>query len=467
MFLTQKFRLLAYTLVAALSISVLPMYANPHHRSGRVQEEDTSWRTALARKYAQCKEFAVRNKTAIKVIVALGIGCLLGVYLPKLFDDGRVEREIGASTCKVYEKEYKAGDTTEQQSIVTRDGQYKTQNVGGEDCKIYTHPDTKEEIYLKTYVNNVPRCFVNKDNVRIMPANEDWPNNNVSEDGLSEQAKKHNADLRNERRAFMEKVGRAFVDPDTLEQVRFRVDRPVVLQQLLVDRQSGGSCPYHALKNTILILNELVNRHGNLQSRLQDRDLVRNLIGSASDRPLTGAWRQFVLANPELATDTDEVSEEYKDEKTGETKKRQIRTGDWAGGRVIEALIARERGEHRLLATSAEVCTRGGESRISVLEDGAAIGSDIPGVDYVIPAIRAQMAAAQGEFIQGFVVNTDQQRLDRDGHPYAPSTHWVSAVLHRMPNNVIRFILADSMNGSLLNSVNIQRLMAAFCGQRI
>lgn len=204
-----------------------------------------------------------------------------------------------------------------------------------------------------------------------------------------------------------------------------------VAVQLEAAGQSGASCGYHALKNTILVLNQLVHNTGSLKAKMLDAEMIHNLIGNGKE--LFGLWRYEVINNVK--------------------PKDFSATGDNIGGRSILHLIEQEKKAGFLaLPKSAD--------QISVFETTKQIGEK--DFDDITPAILDRFYRSVGEFAHGFVVNTGGETVDASGKIKFADAHWISVVLYRTSSNAIIWIVTDTGKGSCLASPSVNKLVNLF-----
>ncbi len=262
---------------------------------------------------------------------------------------------------------------------------------------------------------------------------------------------------------------------ERINRAQVRLNDMVQIMQLRVARQGlDGSCGYHATKNCMLILNELAHPQGDLQVRLDERDLCQRFFGQNGLWSQRGIWRQRIMQNHLMRT-----GEECED------------GGDWLDGQAVRNLVDHEYANHELLnpiynqnivqypvpeldPQGAQLFDENGAFRminreedrspITIIEDANRINHPNEILNATAVAHRSLMQAIQDniEYRHGFIFNTARTingRIPRrDGH-------WLAAVVHRDAQGQIRWYVADSSNRSIVEYGVLRDLIAAVQGE--
>lgn len=202
---------------------------------------------------------------------------------------------------------------------------------------------------------------------------------------------------------------------------QFTLPENIQIQQVQTARQHRNSCAYNALKNSLLILNEFELNNGNLDQQLNDEQLMNQTIGTEIN---PGLWRQHVMNNiPETAD----------------------RNGDWVNRQGVNQLIQLEDQNRTILNPASQ-------APIIAIED-----TDLRNHVFNEPitqAIRAQVHQEDGPQNYGFVMRSQ--------------AHWVSAVLHKNPDNSMNWVFASSNRRQpIMQWPGCQLLIAAICGNPV
>jgi hypothetical protein len=227
--------------------------------------------------------------------------------------------------------------------------------------------------------------------------------------------------------------------------VRFNLNQPVQVVQLRCAEQVGPECAYHAIKNAIVVVNELVGQRGDLQTWLEDDVvLAKDLFGLNNQNGQHGAWRQRVLAQraagriPAGECDAD---------------------GNWLRGDAVQNIIDHEIAARGLLAGNIVVNGNNAANgvHITVIEDAAMIGNPILDPTQAarnnLQAVeRNNLQAPVDVYTHAFIFNTARAGIGLNGMPFVPARggHWLPAVLHRDAQGVIRWYVANSQYQRLI-----------------
>lgn len=234
-----------------------------------------------------------------------------------------------------------------------------------------------------------------------------------------------------------------------LPDARFQLHNPAQIVQLRCANQVGPECAYHALKNCMVILNQLAHPQDNdLQLQLADDALGQQMFGfDANQRH--GVWRQRILTERDHGRIPNGECDQY---------------GDWLRGDAVQNIIDYERrpadDRPRLLINQ--------NTPITVIEDARMIGNPV-----IDPTQAARAALANpGVYTHGFVFNTARTAIDRHGMPYVPRGggrgHWLAAVMHRNAQGAVQWFVANSYDQhSILHSPTLRDLIAAVQGAQV
>lgn len=299
--------------------------------------------------------------------------------------------------------------------------------------------------------------------------------------------------------------------------VVFRLNVPTRIVQLRCADQVGPECGYHAIKNNMVILNELANPQGNLQARLADDALCQQFFGFNPEQG-HGVWRQLILAaqpDPAVAqqraridaigrliylnnraigdlqvlidvengaeaieawhaqqlelqnqiNDLNRVRAQLNREAPqrnnvpnlgGLPADESDQNGDWLTALALQHIINHE---GRRPADDALQLLQDFNTPMTVIDQLEQIGNGVLGVDPTLVA-RAGFARA-GAYRHAFVVTTARVVNGR-----ARGGHYFAAVLDRNAQGVVRWYVADSMNRPIVNSLALRNLIMAVQGAR-
>jgi hypothetical protein len=303
--------------------------------------------------------------------------------------------------------------------------------------------------------------------------------------------------------------------------VVFRLNVPARIVQIRCAQQNGPECGYHAIKNNMVILNELVAPQGNLQARLADDALCQQFFGFNPDQG-HGVWRQRILAaqpdpavaqqrvradaigqqiyhnNQEIGNLRDLINIENIDAARNAVAIEALRAAqlelqneinDWENERARLREAVRQNNvphvgglplgesdqngdwlgadalqhvinhERRRPADNAPQLLQDFNTPITVIDQLEQVGNGVPGVDPTLAA-RAGFARA-GAYRHAFVVTTARVVNGR-----ARGGHYFAAVLDRNADGDVRWYVADSMNRPVVNSLALRNLIMAVQGVR-
>lgn len=299
--------------------------------------------------------------------------------------------------------------------------------------------------------------------------------------------------------------------------INFRLGAPTRIVQLRCADQNGPECGYHAIKNSMVILNELANPQGNLQARLADDALCQQFFGFDPEHG-HGIWRQRILAvlppqairqlqarsdaighriyiNNERIEDLQDLIDaednvqarealvaaqlelrnqrvELDNERARLNQERRQpnnipnpgglpcdegnQHGDWLRAGALQHIIEHEQ---RRPADNEPQLLQDFNTPITVIEQAEQIGTRIPGAD---PSLAARAGFARpGAYRHAFIVTTAQQNArNQNGHYFA-------AVVDRNADGLIRWYVADSMNRPILHYHVLRNLIVAVQGIQV
>lgn len=230
--------------------------------------------------------------------------------------------------------------------------------------------------------------------------------------------------------------------------------------------QEGLSCGYHALKNGILLINQLAKpTHKDLSEKLLDKKLCSELFGVIDEKdsdyyfwesPLYGPWKQLIKdSNYRLGNHFDGNVED-------------ICTG------ALEHLIENEKKYHRLLEENVEL-------NISVVEDNKILGLDhgplydididknnLISPDYITtPVIENCLNAKKNSeaYSHLFILNTGKffESTSFFGRTYIQGTannHYFAVGLHQDKLAKRTYYVLDSLNIKRVDDESVQQLIA-------
>lgn len=230
-------------------------------------------------------------------------------------------------------------------------------------------------------------------------------------------------------------------------QVQYRLDNQTPIIQLRVAGQwFDASCAYHATKNCMMMINELVDGQGDVQHQLMGERMCQDLFGQ------NGVWRQLILADPANLRHGD-----------------CMQGGDWLSGEAVRQIVEHERreddGNLRLL--------RDRNVPITIIENAYNIAHPVD--DPVFNATQVahnELAQAQQNnqvYTHGFIFNSARTRIV-NGQPVAPARdngHWMAAVVHRNAQGQIQWYCANSSNRSMFQYPVLQDLIVAVQGAQV
>jgi hypothetical protein len=178
----------------------------------------------------------------------------------------------------------------------------------------------------------------------------------------------------------------------------------VTVKQVRVQNQSSASCGYHALKNAILIANELTEPSQKLYENLQSAQLTQKLFGKQG-----GTWRTLVI-------------ERQKDPFSSDMQF----DGEWIRGDALDHIINHESKYRKLLHPRAHVL-------FDTIDNIGHMGS--VDLDHVTARVKANIKAAKAAkkaYVHCFLVNMPG--------------HWITIVLYQKPHGDREYIITDSVN---------------------
>lgn len=236
----------------------------------------------------------------------------------------------------------------------------------------------------------------------------------------------------------------------------------VFLRQIEVPEQEGSSCAYHALRNAIIMVDGVQQRHLDIQARLDGQ-----VDGVASVDALIGnqeaPWRNEVLQERVVNNERAVINNQRPEVIAGQFRPQQIVNGsDLLHAGEVERLIASEIANPLLGRGGRDFNLR---EKITIIESLAAFGVsdadaqlhfnvDFPLIRRERDQARPAADAAGNNYVRGFLLATMGQNFGSNGH-------WISVVLHQRPNGHTEYTVTDSnRNNPAMNSLPVRLLIA-------
>lgn len=256
------------------------------------------------------------------------------------------------------------------------------------------------------------------------------------------------------QQAIIPQGGRELNFGPHLPQVNFHMNQPAHVVQLRCAEQVGPECAYHAIKNGISIVNELVDPRGDLQTWLEDDAVFARQAFGFNRNGNHGVWRQRILNERNLRHIPAGECDQF---------------GDWLRGDAVQNIIDFEIQGRRLLAENIVVNDNNNPNsvHITVIEDANMIGN--PVMDPT-QAARNNLQARAGAYIHLFIFNTARAGVDAHGMPFVPRRggHWLPAVFHRDAQGNRRWYVTNSSHQRLIfDAPAFRDLVAAIQGGRV
>ena len=202
----------------------------------------------------------------------------------------------------------------------------------------------------------------------------------------------------------------------------------VTLQQVKVQKQEGLTCGYHAVKNALLMANELAQNKGDMYGKLNDGDVADNLFGYEDDQA-AGKWRKERIRVRREFVDLGSLSEADLD-------------GENLMNNEIEKIISDAQRDGDVLDSGVN-CT------IKVIAPLDTNSGTIRQTEVAFGLCRNHLNYA-GAQMYGFVVKL--------------GGHWISLVIHKDAQGHHTHVIADSMNYLRLNNPVVKEIVNAISG---
>lgn len=219
------------------------------------------------------------------------------------------------------------------------------------------------------------------------------------------------------------------------------ISKNTVLKQIQVrnqfdDNYGYASCAYHALKNSILITNALVQGTTRLQKQVHDKQLIASLL---SNKYVIGRWRSHALIHQDALQSIDNHED-----------------AEWLRSDAIDALIATEMND-RILLHKDNHCG------FNTIDDINVFNMD-EGFDFITPVVREQLRNAREHkksYMHVFIIGTMSHRSYATEQAHKGTLgHWFTVVLHQTAGGKREYIIADSLNIYRLQDELVRKLIA-------
>lgn len=274
-------------------------------------------------------------------------------------------------------------------------------------------------------------------------------------------------------------------DPITIGNIQCKGEEIVLspqvkIYQARVANQTGGTCGYHALANTQIIMNNIKTGNGNALTDNQFKNqqirewkaLVQNELDRVGQTERTRMERTLenlnsaVILRPSDQTTINDYKKSVKlnenDELDVDQKNKLIEQEcQKAKNRWANAHCEWINGE--LISTLVNNNEQGMPGPISVIDNPNYLDhiNSNPDLDFQHVLRAARALERKTEYIHGFILGS------MDDSNRTSGGHWISVVLYQKANGSREYIITDSLNSRNFESDNIKKLICFFEGGQI